>query len=111
MKKSTIIFDNGGGTILKLYQGDQVYCHHYMYVEQAADDYHVFVVDTDLTDWEGHEEELVDWYPDYEDTKNGGYYVIDSDEIELQTENFGFGYNHESFIKELRKLKGDGQYE
>jgi hypothetical protein len=108
MKKSTIIFDNAGGTILKLYQGTQVYCHHYMYVEQATQDYYTFMTDTDLTDWEGHEEELVDWYPDYEDTKNGGYYVLDGEDLEkafTEEKEYFFGYNHENFIEEVRRLK------
>jgi hypothetical protein len=108
MKKSTIIFDNAGGTILKLYRGDQVYCNHYMYVEQAVQDYYTFMTDTDtdLTDWEGHEEELVNWYPSYEDMKNGGYHVLDGEDLkqELESESL-YGYNHESFIKGLKKLK------
>jgi hypothetical protein len=108
MKKAKIIFDNAGGTILKLCQGTQVYCHHYMCVEQAADDYYVFMTGTDLSDWEGHEEELVEWYPEHEDIKNGGYYVLDGEDLEkalTEEKEYFFGYKHENFIKELRKLK------
>jgi hypothetical protein len=110
MKRATIIFDNAGGTTLKLYQGDKVYCNHYMHSKQAAKDYYLFMNDDNISvdDCDGHDEELEGFEPEYQDIRNGGYRLLYDDDIEKELakeeEEHLSWFNQHNFIQELRKL-------
>ena len=102
---AVVIMDNAGGTTLKLH--NDTFCHHYDYVEQAAQDYYNYLQDGNTQGWEGHQEELEEFYPEYEEQRNGGYKVFDMQDIEKMLaqneENFGW-QNELNFIKELKVL-------
>jgi hypothetical protein len=75
--KNQAIFDNGGGITLQL--GD--FAHHYSDPKQAATDWLAFQKAKDTTEWDGHEEDSAELEPSYDEIRNGGYRVMDADDI------------------------------
>jgi hypothetical protein len=75
--KNRAIFDNGGGITLQL--GN--FAHHYSDPKQAATDWTVYQQTKDTDGWEGHQEEAADLDPSYDEIRNGGYRVMDADDI------------------------------
>lgn len=110
-----VIFDNAGGITLQL--GDN-YAHYYSgydgYIKQAAQDYINYVRDGNTDDWEGHEPESLQLDPDYDDIRNGGYKVMDEDDIDacLNDDDFEHGWENVSeFIRELKQLAASKEVE
>jgi len=71
------IFDNAGGITLQL--GN--FAHYYNNPDQAARDYHDYMVDGTAEGWEGHEEESLELNPTQDEINNGGYRVYSHSEI------------------------------
>jgi hypothetical protein len=107
MKKLNVraIFDNGGGVTLQLgdwahYYGDYDGC-----IEQAAEDYKTYVQDGNTDGWEGHEDEAAELDPSYDEIRNGGYKIMDADDIQtaINDPDFESGWaNIQGFIDALK---------
>lgn len=100
--KAIVIFDNGGGTTLQL---GEAFAHHYDIAEQAANDYKEYIATGTTEGWEGNEEGLIDFEPEQSEIKNGGYYVMNIDDINaaVNEEDFeGWGRNVDEFIGALK---------
>jgi hypothetical protein len=96
-----IIFDNGGGVILRLPQ----YSHYYSYAPDAAEDFITYITDETVDGWEGNEEQLKDFEPS--DVEKDGYrvYTISQivDLIKSKKENTGWT-NIDMFCTTLAKI-------
>jgi hypothetical protein len=79
-RSAKIIFDNGGGITLILADGE--FAHYYSHAEQAAQDYSIFMRDGNVDGWDGHEPELADLDPSYDDVHNGGCRMFDPSDVE-----------------------------
>lgn len=77
-RKAQVIFDNAGGITLQL---NSEYAHYYQDHEKAAEDYCLYQSGAGLEDWEGHEEELLNFMPEQESIKYGRYSVYDEKDI------------------------------
>jgi len=100
-KDVRLIFDNGGGLTMQL----PGYAHHYDDMAQAAEDYKVFLQDGNTNGWEGHEQDAADIDPTYEQQRNGGYEIMDAEDIQTALANPDFDsawYNVSGFIEELK---------
>ena len=58
------------------------YAHHYDDMAQAAEDYKVFLQDGNTNGWEGHEQDATDIDPTYEQQRNGGYEIMDAEDVQ-----------------------------
>lgn len=98
-----VIADNGGGLTLQLTVGDTcIYQHTYMgyrgCAEQCAEDIRAYReigpsvdVATEIAGWDGNEvEEAGQLEPTDEEIRNGGYWVIDVDDITEDFEDRGW---------------------
>lgn len=102
-KKVTIVFDNGGGVTLQI--GDE-FAHHYLYPEQAANDFEDYLNNASTTSWEGHEPDALELDPDDNDIRNGGYRVYDPcDLVDLygKDDDELWDGNVAKFMAELKK--------
>lgn len=102
-KNATIIFDNGGGIILQ-FEGKFAISTHDS--KEAAEWYNDYIING-LDDWrEGYNEVGILYFtPGDEDIRNGGYRIIDSDEIaEMIHSEVEVNSWYEEFINYLRKL-------
>ncbi len=79
-RSAKIVFDNGGGTTLILASGE--FAHHYSDAAQAAQDYSIYMRDGNVDGWEGHEAELAELDPSYDEIRNGGYRVFEPSDVE-----------------------------
>jgi len=104
MLKVTAIFDNAGGMILKLgnkwaqyYDGKEIW--------RAAEDYKAYMQTGNTDDWDGHEPEALEFEPTQESIRNGGYKVMDQDDITEAIADPDFNtpwYNIAEFINYLK---------
>lgn len=94
--KSRVIFDNGGGITLQLYDGENSWCHHYDRVGFAVDAATEWLMMQTVTGWEGNEEESV-FEPGEEEIRNGGYKVWDFCEGNDQLLQLGWNNINEFF--------------
>ena len=73
-----VIFDHAGGITLQL---GGVWAHHYLDPKAAARDYREYidkeVPESEVVEWEGHEDEALDCEPTAAEIRSGGYRVID----------------------------------
>ena len=95
------IFDNGGGITLKL----GTFAHHYQDVEQAARDWKSYSENPDTSDWEGHEDDSAECDPSQDEIRNGGYRVLDADDIAAEIVRGGeTGWNNiDKFVAALKR--------
>lgn len=101
-----IIFDNAGGVTLILNNGE--FAHSYSDATKAAQDYCIYMRDGDVDCWEGHEPELAEYEPSFEDIRNGGCKVYEPSDVEeaIHTgEDFGWN-NIREFVDSVEKNTG-----
>jgi len=78
--KVVAIFDNGGGLVLKL--GDS-YAHYYQNMGQASEDCNEYLIEGNATDFEGNEEDALNFEADEDNLRNGGLAILNLDEIKV----------------------------
>ena len=113
-RKAKVIFDNGGGITLQL---NNEYAHYYQDYQDAAEDYCLYQSGVGLEDWDGNDKELLNFIPDQESVRNGGYKVYDQDDIKnlLKQDNVSW-HNKANFAIALLLAKkgfaksGEGYY-
>lgn len=99
------IFDNGGGLTLQLGDWAHYYGGYDGCIEQAAEDYKVYVETGNTDGWEGHEDEAAELDPSYDEIRNGGYKIMDADDIQqaIDDPDFESGWaNIQEFIDALK---------
>lgn len=103
--KGRAIFDNAGGITLQLGNWAHYYGGYEGYIEQAAEDYKQYMQDGNTDDWDGHEGEASE-LPSQDEIRNGGYKVLDADDIQqaVSDPDFDSGWaNVQGFIDALIK--------
>jgi len=97
--KTLAIFDNGGGITLQL----GTCGHTYDNAAQAAQDWKVFAAEGNTKGWDGHEDEAAELEPTADEIRNGGYRVLDADDIaaEIASEDTTGWNNIDAFIAAL----------
>ena len=91
------IFDNGGGITLQLGE----FAHHYSDVRQAATDWLAYQSSKDTSDWDGHDALAAELDPTCDEIRNGGYVILDADDIARMIDDSQDGngwYNIDSFL-------------
>jgi len=86
---TTLIFDNGGGVTLRL---DGKWAHWFDNMEQAANNYLLYMENGITNDWEGHEQDELDFGWSIDDIRNNSYRI----------------YFHEDILKEIANEDSTG---
>ena len=97
--KALAIFDNSGGITLQL----GTFGHTYDNAAQAAQDWKAFAEEVNTKGWDGHEDEAAELEPTDDEIRNGGYRVLDADDIaaEIASEDTTGWNNINAFIAAL----------
>lgn len=81
---SKIIFDNAGGITVQFYDtGITDFAAHTFDARLAADWLLDFLTDSDLSSWEGHDEDAMSLEPTNDQIRNGGYRELIFDHFDL----------------------------
>lgn len=108
---SKIIFDNAGGITVQFYDtGIADFAAHTFDARLAAEWLLDFLADSDLSGWEGHDEDAMALDPTMEQIRNGGYREFIFDHFDLDSvrdlvtaaEQCGWG-NTDEFAARMRE--------
>lgn len=69
-----VIFDNGGGVTVQIWDGENSYSHHYDDPQEAALDVAAWIEGENTYDWEGNDEDAM-FDPTADELRNGSYRI------------------------------------